>query len=289
MPHSSCEGGAPGSRSLFLDVSGLRLHVRLWPTAAPSASIVLLHGLESNSSWFSDLGDRLAAQGYLVAALDRAGSGLSSGTRGDVADPDLLADQLRALLCELDPRTPCFCLGFSWGARWALAHSISHPDDFAGTILMAPGFFLKAPYSIARQLFVATVAPFCPLLRFRTPTAADELFTTRREPLQFIRSDATRLSTVTIRLLWQSRRLARFIASRAGDLRTPLLHLTAGRDRICDNRRNREWLQRLPLAGRCTEVVYPDAEHALVFECRDCGIVQDIDEWVHAVLAGSVQ
>ncbi len=273
-------------RHVFLDSGGVRLHALVWRPSVAKAQMILIHGLESNSAWFSDLGPRLAAKGYLVAAVDRPGSGLSGGRRGDMIDFAVLADHVRAVSRHIGEQLPAYVLGFSWGARCALAHARRYPGDFRAIIVMAPGFRLRKPYSLLTRLYIAAAACLHPSTLVRTPTAADESFTTRAIPLQFIRSDRQRISRVTARMLLQSWKIDRLLFGRGSAVAVPLLHLIAGRDQICHNRHNSRLLRRLFAPADYTELVYPDADHALVFECDRYDVAGDIDGWVESVESG---
>src|SRR5689334_19603153 len=66
-----------------------------WRHASPTASIVLLHGLQSHARWFAEAADMLNDRGFAVYALDRRGSGSSPGRRGDIRDYRHWYDEVR--------------------------------------------------------------------------------------------------------------------------------------------------------------------------------------------------
>ena len=270
------------ARPGFVETPEARLHYLLWQPDAPRARIVLLHGLESHSAWFTDLGPRLAALGHIVIAIDRPGAGRSGGPRGDAGPMQGLFGYLRLVLGAVSPPLPTYLIGFSWGARWALAQAIRHPGDARGVVMMAPGLHLLTTYSPMRRSAILATALCRPATRMPTPVREHEWFTTRPAPLAFIQSDPWRLSRVTSRLLLRSWLLERVYSRRAHVLRIPLLHLMGGRDRICDNRRNRRLLQRAAGTGLYAEHLYADADHALMFECDRYPIADDIATWIAA-------
>ncbi|HET7699074.1 MAG TPA: alpha/beta fold hydrolase [Vicinamibacterales bacterium] len=264
----------------YLGAPGARLYYQLWNNGTPRARVVLLHGLESHSGWFDDFGARLAAFGYAVVAVDRAGAGRSDGRRGDLTGTRGLFAQLRTVLCEVTPSLPTFVLGFSWGARWALAQAVTCPAESHGLIVMAPGLCLRDPYPAWRRAAVLAGALCRPAAQVPTPVTHDECFTTRAAALAYIRADPRRLSRVTARLLMHSWILERTFARHAARLRTPVLHLIAGQDAICDNARNRQLLRGALSEGLYAERVYADAEHALMFECDRYPIAADVAGWI---------
>lgn len=267
----------------YIQACTARIHYVLWRGRAGRPLILLLHGVESNSSWFMTLGARLAAKGYLVAAIDRPGCGLSSGRRGDLESLARLQVQLTAVIRDIDASLPVYCLGFSWGARWCLTQAIDCPEHFRGLMLLCPGLVLRKPYSLTARLSIAATGTLFPTLPRPTPVASSSDFTANPRRLEFIQSDPQRLSQVTSRFLWQSWRMARIIERQGKSLRVPLLHLLAANDRICDNGRNRELVRSRMPATPYSEIVYPDADHALPLDCDRFDIAADIDQWVRSV------
>ena len=75
---------------------GTKLAVRIAGGSGPRTPVVMLHGLQSHSGWFVQSQTFLAGLGFPVYAMDRRGSGLSEGGRGDCTgfrqmDADVLA------------------------------------------------------------------------------------------------------------------------------------------------------------------------------------------------------
>lgn len=105
------------SRSDFLSVRGLSLHVRIWGRdGAPQ--LFMLHGWMDMSASFQFVVDALAGD-WQVIAPDWRGFGLSQRIAGDTYwYPDYLAD-LDAILRHYSPDKPVNLLGHSMGANIA--------------------------------------------------------------------------------------------------------------------------------------------------------------------------
>jgi pimeloyl-ACP methyl ester carboxylesterase len=101
----------------FLEVDGVRLHMRDVPaTDADAPVLLLLHGASGNlREPLGALQDSLAGR-YRLLAFDRPGHGHSSRGGRDMSDPasqaELLADALAALGAG-----SCIVAGHSWGPR----------------------------------------------------------------------------------------------------------------------------------------------------------------------------
>jgi len=103
------------SESLFLDIRGLRNHVRHWPGRAEKR-IVLLHGWMDVSASFQFLVDALAPD-WDVYAPDWRGYGLSAWSGADSYwFPDYIAD-LDQLLDRIQPEAPVNLVGHSLGGN----------------------------------------------------------------------------------------------------------------------------------------------------------------------------
>jgi pimeloyl-ACP methyl ester carboxylesterase len=116
------------SQSRFLDIRGLRYHVRAWGEAARHAApLVMLHGWMDVSASFQFVIDAFAGE-RCVLAPDWRGFGLSARGPGDCYwFPDYLAD-LDALLEVLAPAAPVTLVGHSMGGNVALLYAGIRPQ-----------------------------------------------------------------------------------------------------------------------------------------------------------------
>ncbi|CAG1005624.1 Tropinesterase [Burkholderiales bacterium] len=113
------------SRSQFLEVRGLRYHVRLWgETGAPK--VFLLHGWMDVSASFQFLVDALSRDWQLIAP-DWRGFGLSAWAREGYWFADYLAD-LEVLLDHFAPGERVDLVGHSMGGNVACLYAGVRPE-----------------------------------------------------------------------------------------------------------------------------------------------------------------
>jgi pimeloyl-ACP methyl ester carboxylesterase len=143
------------SQSLFLEVRGLRYHVRRWPLEG-ARKLFLLHGWMDVSASFQFLADALQGE-WDVYAPDWRGYGLTQWGKSDCYwFPDYIAD-LEFLLEELSPETPVNLVGHSLGGNVACMYAGIRPERVAKLVNLE-GFGLKptrageAPGRYARWL-----------------------------------------------------------------------------------------------------------------------------------------
>lgn len=103
---------------------GVRLHVLRWPGDPAAVPFLLVHGLASNAELWREVGDRLAASGHPVAAVDLRAHGRS--------DPDdrldhatLTADLVEVAAAQAFDRP--VAVGQSWGGNVVVELAARHP------------------------------------------------------------------------------------------------------------------------------------------------------------------
>ncbi|MFK3736414.1 alpha/beta fold hydrolase [Massilia sp. TN1-12] len=129
------------SRSEFLPVRGLRLHVRHWgDEGAPM--LFMAHGWMDMSASFQFVVDALAGNWHVIAP-DWRGFGLSERSGSDTYwYPDYLAD-LEAILDHYAPQAPVNLLGHSMGGNIVSLYAGVRPARIARLINLE-GFGLPA-------------------------------------------------------------------------------------------------------------------------------------------------
>lgn len=129
------------SESRFLDIRGLRYHLRCWPRPG-APKIVLLHGWMDVSASFQFLVDALRGD-WDVFAPDWRGYGLTDWAKSDCYwFPDYIAD-LDFLLREIEPSAPVNLLGHSLGGNVAALYAGIRPERIRRLVNLE-GFGLPA-------------------------------------------------------------------------------------------------------------------------------------------------
>jgi alpha-beta hydrolase superfamily lysophospholipase len=246
------------------------------------AAVVYLHGIESHAGWFGLAAERLRGRGYDVFALDRRGSGVNQASQGFVPghaeDWRVLVEDVHAFVAPLGARyASVFLAGLSWGGKLAVAYALAHRGAVDGLALITPGLVAKVDPPLADKAKIVAGAALRPTARVPTPIDPP-MFTTTPRYLAYIEGDPLRLTSVTAKFFWETRRLDRHIAANVASLRLPVLLLLAGKDRIIDNAATRELLTRA--TGAALEVVdYPEQTHSVQFDDPD-RLVTDMDRWM---------
>jgi len=124
------------STNLYLDVRGLRYHVRSWGDR-DAPKLFMLHGWMDVSASFQFTVDALGAD-WNILAPDWRGFGLSEWARSGYWFPDYVAD-LDSLLMQLSPAQAVTIVGHSMGGNIAGLYAGVRPERVA-RLLLAEGF-----------------------------------------------------------------------------------------------------------------------------------------------------
>ena len=128
---------------------GLRIFTRHWePAQAPTATLVICHGVNSHGGQYIRAAEDFAAHGYAVTALDLRGRGRSEGERfyTDSID-DYVSDvaQTIELARSKHPDLPVYLLGHSAGGVTSVTYALDHQDRIDGLICESFAFRVYAP------------------------------------------------------------------------------------------------------------------------------------------------
>lgn len=261
---------------------------RYTPPGPPVAHVVCIHGIQSHAGWYVHSCEVLSQAGFLVDFLDRRGSGMNREARGDAPGFRRLLDDLGEFLRtarNAPPATrhapPVFLVAISWGGKLAVALQRRHPSLIDGLVLLCPGLCPKVRPHFSERMAILWARLTAPERRFPIPLNDPELFTASPRWQQFLRDDKLALHDATARLLLESVRLDGYVRWNAARVSVPVLVMLAGQDRIIDNRRTRQLVERFRTADK-QFIEYPEAQHTLEFEPDPSRFIGDLQRWLEA-------
>ena len=250
------------------------------PRAGPLGRVFFLHGIVSHGGWYESSCVRIAEAGFEVHFLDRRGSGLNAAARGDVDSPDTwvrdVADYIDSASRD---RRPAILAGISWGGKLALAVARRHPGLIHGLALICPGVFSKFGAGWLERWAVG-LASRTPARRRRVaiPLQDSHLFTDDPSWQRWIERDPLVLRRLTVRAARANWELGQYAENADNVPAIPILLMLAGRDRIIDNARTREFFGHLASPQKRL-VEYPEAAHTFEFGPARQTYVDDFIDW----------
>jgi len=290
----------PPRIDFYTAADGRRLAVRIWEAAQPPrARVVFLHGITSHGGWYSHCAQHLAGAGFQVHFLDRRGSGLNADRPGDIDHwqtwIDDVVEYIRKSFHEApemgqahfalpapqnEPVRGVVLCGMSWGGKLAVAVARRHPRLVHGVALICPGLYSPFQPGLVKRLALALPMPaWLRERRLKIPLRRPELFTDSQLWREFIDQDPLALREVTRQFAREDQQLTSYARQAAPHLHMPLLLMLAGRDRIVNNRRTREFFARVSSAKKSLNE-YSHAAHTLEFEPDPLPYFADLADWV---------
>jgi alpha-beta hydrolase superfamily lysophospholipase len=151
---------------------GLALFVRSWlPPAKPRGVVVLCHGFNSHSGYYTWVGEQLATRGLAAYALDLRGRGRSDGERFYVQAFSDYVNDIATVVTAAKSRhgeVGTFLLGHSAGGVASCLYVLEHQRELAGFICESFAFQLPAPdFAVAVLKGLSHLAPHAHVLRLK--------------------------------------------------------------------------------------------------------------------------
>ena len=270
IPLAHTPSPRPERQSLTLP-DGYETSIYVWrPKSADKPPVLFLHGIQSHPGWFVASAQALRDRGHAVYQVTRRGSGDNDVQRGHARTAGQLLRDVDAtcrFAIEQSGQSACHLLGVSWGGKLAAAYMAAHRRSarIASLTMVAPGIVARVKPPFATRLAAGLCFGAWPTKRLTIPLSDAELFTDNEPMRAYLRADPCRLHRGTARFFVISKRLDWMIrGARPGCIDVATTLLLARRDRIIDNARTTEVVQRL--TGGAATVQALDACHTMDFE-----------------------
>lgn len=272
------------SINFFTADDGYRFAARVWNPPAAAGRVVVLHGIVSHGGWYLRSCRHLAASGFEVHALDRRGSGINMEARGDVPDDTTWMIDVQRYVASLPPEVPTVLVGISWGGKLAAALG-QDVTGLAGVAMVCPGLFASQQATWWRRGLLHAAKSLGQAGRsISIPLRDPALFTGTPQWQSYIEHDPLTLRRITVRFARADLRLNRTARAAAEQIQVPVLLMLAGRERIVDNDRTRDFFGRIAASDKVL-LEYPDAGHTLEFEDDPTRYLEDLRDWIARVTA----
>ena len=254
---------------------------------AEKGAVVIVNGRNETFVKYRKVIDKLTAADFSVYTFDHRGQGFSDR---QLADPhkgyvdsfdDYVAD-LHFFLEHIVSRRPhdsCLVLAHSMGGTITMLYELRYPGNFAGIVMTAPmlgfstapwPFFLVPPllslFEVLglSQNYIIGGGPFKPeSFTDDNPLTSDRESYNRNQRLM-AEYPQIQLGSPTNAWVKQALVAIEEVMAENESLRSPLLILQAGADRVVDNQAQERFF--CGRAGNCELQVIPEARHEILVE-----------------------
>jgi len=252
----------------FAVADGTSIFYRSWRPESERGRVILVHGATEHGDRYDHLVTVLTHAGYSVYAADLRGHGRSEGLRGHVTHFSTYAEDLRALVAQLDPAPgPQILYAHSMGALAALQLIAETPEGFDGLVLSGPAIRLRRPPGRGLLRTARLVGALLPLIPV-SPGIKSEGLSSDPEVAAVTRADKLMLRRVTIRWATQFFAAQATVEGFARRVSIPTLVLAGEDDGLVDPESIRELTTWIP-AEHLTAHVFPGARHELHSETAE--------------------
>ena len=252
--------------------------IREWsPPGAPTAVVVLVHGIAEHSGRYERTGSLLSDAGFLVRSFDLLGFGASGGRRGDIAQWSLYHDQIeRHMSWARERGVPVVLMGHSMGGNLAAGYVLAGRPAPDLLVLSAPALGGGAGWQKVLAGVLSKVAPTLAVANVlkgeqlsRDPAVGEAYFS---DPLVYAKT-TTRLGAALFEAMTE-------VTENVTRIEIPTLVLHGGADTIVPP-------QSTAILGEVAGVerrLYPKLRHEILNEPEGPEIVAEIVAWVSSRL-----
>ncbi|HWM92535.1 MAG TPA: lysophospholipase [Thermoanaerobaculia bacterium] len=267
------------TRSTLRTPDGLSLSTWHYPSPAPRARVVLVHGYADHVGRYPHVIEALTGAGYDCHALDLRGHGHSEGVRGHVHRFGDYLEDLDLFLAELpDDPLPRFLFGHSLGGLLSLRYVLHRPDAFAALAVSSPYLHLATDIHFLKEAVATAASHLAPKLLTKSPLEAKAL---SHDPamVEAYVADPLVFKTFNARWFFEARHAQEEVLERAGEIRLPVLFLIGSADPIAQPERSRQVFERLGSEDK-TLKVYDGFLHEVLNEIGKEEVIRDLIEWL---------
>jgi lysophospholipase len=258
---------------------GTRLRLGRW--GQPGRNLLLVHGLAEHLGRYQHVGQRLAAAGWQVTAVELRGHGESAGRKGHVRSWMKYVEDLQAAAAVASADlNPMAVVAHSMGGLVTLdalrapihppVRAIALSNPLLGAAVEVPG------WKLALSRVASRIAPILP---FDNEIDATHL-TRSEEVVRAYEQDLMVYSTVTPRWFREHQRAIERVESHAPQYSIPLRVMVGTGDRICSHTAALDFAGRW--GGPSTPVIYNDCYHELFNEPEKDAILSELIDWLEA-------
>lgn len=269
----------PTASQFVFGQAGRQITGRSWGSATECrAAALLVHGLGSHSGWFEAFGRRLKVKRIYALAYDQLGF----GKRADqtlIGYQQWLEDVKRVYnhLKEQVGDKPIFLMGNSMGAAVAFAAIESVCPD--GLVLFSPGFNgYPGTFTLPFRIKSIIQALFSPQSEIPLPYPI-ELITREESARQWIACDPDRKDKLPAQMALELLKLTLNITAKRVTAPCPVLMITAGLDKIVDNKANAEFFAKLESPSKSKQH-FEHCWHDLMFDPEIEHITDTVLTWI---------
>jgi len=266
--------------SSFKGVGGLNIFTRSWlPAERPRAVVILVHGFNAHSGYYSWVAEQFVSKGLAAYALDLRGRGKSEGERFYVEKFEDWVNDLQTFVKIAKSEQPgklVFMLGHSAGGVVTCVYALEHQSEINGLICENFAHEVPAPdFALAVLKGLSHVAPHAHSIKLqnehfsRDPKVVEAM---NNDPL--IANEAQPIETMAEMVRADERLKKEFPL-----ITLPVLILHGSADKVTKPSGSRRFYE---MAGSTDKTlkIYEGHYHDLLNDIGKEEVLSDIQHWI---------
>lgn len=256
---------------------------RTWGTPSGSrAAALLVHGIGAHSGWFEALARRLKVKHIYALAYDQIGFGKRRDQKFTSCEQWL--DDVATVYAYLKEQVgdkPIYLMGNSMGG--VVAHCAAPVIEPTGLVLFSPGYAgYPGTFTLPFRVKALLRANFFPDSEIDLPYTTDIVI--RDESARsWIENDPERRFRIPARMLSELLQLTKQVPQKADLIKSPTLVITAGTDKIVDNRTIASVFERLA-ASKKKRRHFVESYHDLMCDPAIDDVTAEVVDWISQTL-----
>ena len=259
---------------------GCNIFLRSWITDSPDI-LLILHGLGAHSGWFIDMGNKLAARGMTVYAMDHRGFGRSGGPPGHIDDYHTYVEDINFIVTTIRKRHPeaaIHILGHSMGGIFASHFAAKYQNELTSVLFLNPWIQDTSQTPILTTLRILLGGTF-KSRRYWQVTGGSEVMTTNPEAIQFLQSDTYWCRKQTSSFLYQIFLMRSAALKNAQLISKPGLIMQAEADKAVVSEASHNLYEKLANNDKRWKT-FPGYEHDSEFEADRTLLDDEVVTWI---------
>ncbi|SFB09762.1 Lysophospholipase, alpha-beta hydrolase superfamily [Cohnella sp. OV330] len=252
---------------------------------APSAVVLLVHGMGEHMGRYDHVAAMLNEAGYAALGFDQRGHGRTAGKRGHTPSYEGLLEGVNLLFAEAArryPGVPVILYGHSMGGNVALNYLLRRKPNVVGAVIGSPWLRLAFAPPQAQVVIGRLVERLYPGFTNKRPMKVEHL-TTDPAMAERYRSDPLGHGHITARFFFGVQRAGPWAIQHADELSVPTLLMHGDDDRVTSVAASRQFAERAgPL---CDYREWHGYKHELHNELAREPVLAAIRDWIAKRLA----
>jgi alpha-beta hydrolase superfamily lysophospholipase len=257
---------------------------RHWRAQEPVKAVILLaHGLGEHCGRYQAFAEFFLARGISVVAPDHLGHGASPGDRTHLERfEDYLRplDELREMINQWYPETPCFLIGHSMGGLIAARYLLDHQERFAGAALSGAALQAAEPPSGFAMFLARLFSRFLPKMGMLQLDATQ----ISRDPQvvqNYLEDPLVHNGKATARLVVELFQNMEMVERDRGKITLPILVMHGEADAMTTSEGSEVFLRAVSSEDKSLKI-YKGLYHEIFNEPERLEVMADLANWLEA-------